>query len=108
MSKHSDVFAVDEGGIIKPAKIKPHKIILDTDKPIRAPFRPIALEIKRLMDLDIIEPSNSPYNSPAFILEKKGAKGENTKYRLISDLRLVNKHVIRSFQPLPRTTSNTS
>ena len=116
VSKHSDVFAVDEGGIIKPAKIKPHKIILDTDKPIRAPFRPIALalkphaekEIKRLMDLDIIEPSNSPYNSPAFILEKKGAKGENTKYRLISDLRLVNKHVIRSFQPLPDMDSLTS
>ena len=116
--KHREVFALDEGGIIKPAKIKPLKIELDTDKPIRAPFRPIALalrphaekEIKRLMDLDIIEnaKSNAPYHSPAFILAKKGAQGENTKYRLISDLRLINKHVIRSFQPLPDMDSITS
>ena len=116
VAKYREVFAINEGGIIKPAKIKPHKIILDTNKPIRAPFRPIALalrphaekEIKRLMDLDIIEASNSPYHSPAFLIAKKGAKGDNTKFRLISDLRLVNKHVIRSFQPLPDMDTTTS
>jgi transposase InsO family protein len=116
VTKHRDVFAVNESGIIKPAKIAPLKIRLDTDKPIRAPFRPIALalrphaekEIKRLMDLDILEHSNSPYHSPAFIIAKKGVNGENTKYRLISDLRLVNKHVIRSYQPLPDMDSTTS
>jgi hypothetical protein len=34
-----------------------------------------------------VEPSNSPWNSPIFVIEKK-AKG---KYRLIHDLRAINK-----------------
>ena len=83
---------MNENGILKPAKVKPLKIRLDTDKPIRAPFRPIALalrphaerEIKRLMDLDIIELSNSPYHSPAFIIAKKG---QRSNHKLPPDFR---------------------
>lgn len=115
VKKFIKCFAITENAI-KPAKIKPQKIYLDTQVPIRAPFRPIPMalrphaerEIQRLIDLDVIEYSNSPYHSPAFLVAKPNAKGANTKWRLISDFRLVNKHVIRSYQPLPDIESLTS
>ena len=87
-----------------------HTIHLDTKVPIRAKYRPLPLahkepaerEIKRLMDLKIIEPSNSPYHSPAFLIRRP--KG----WRLIVDYREINKHIIRSYQPLPSIESVTS
>ena len=113
--KHRDVFALTED-FLPAAKLAPHKIVLDTQVPIRAPFRPIPMKLRphaeklcnKLMSLGIIEPSNSPYHSPAFIQVKRHAKGGNAKYRLISDLRLVNSHVQRSYQPLPDIESLTT
>ena len=111
------MFALDEYEV-KPAKLPPLKIVLDTDKPIRSPLRPISLalrsqaeiEVKRLMDLDVIEHATeiTPYHSPAFLIAKPGAKGDNTRYRVISDFRLVNRHIQKSVQALPDIESVTS
>ena len=115
--KYRRVFALDKYEV-KPAKLPPLKIVLDTDKPIRAPLRPISLalrsqaeiEVKRLMDLDVIEHATeiTPYHSPAFLIAKPGAKGENARYRVISDFRLVNKHIQKSVHALPDIESVTS
>ena len=81
-----------------------HKIVLDTDKPIRDKYRNIPLayrkdaekEVQRLLDMKIIVPSSSPYHSPSFLVSKPdGSK------RIITDYRKLNEHVVRSFQPLP-------
>lgn len=109
ISKYKDLFYDDEMGL-PAANLPEHEIVLDTDKPIRTPYRqiPLALRpkaeelIKDLIDKDIIEPSNSPYHSPAFIIKR----GE--KYRLVTDYRNVNKHVIRNYQPLPSIETITS
>ena len=62
------------------------------------------------MDLDVIKHATeiSAYHSPAFLIAKPGAKGDNTKYRVISDFRLVNKHIQKSVQALPDIESVTS
>lgn len=58
--------------------------------------------VKKMMDLDIIEPSDSPYHSPAFLIKR------GSKYKIVVDYRNVNKHVIRNFQPLPTIDTMTS
>jgi hypothetical protein len=113
--KHRNVFALTED-YLKAANIAPHKIVLDTEIPIRAPYRPIPMKLrphaeklcKKLMSLGIIEPTTSAYHSPAFIQVKRNSKGGNAKYRLISDLRMINAHVQRSYQPLPDIESLTT
>ena len=79
------------------------EIILDTNVPIRDKYYNILLqlrphaekEIKRLLDLNIIEESTSNYHSPSFLMKK------GNDYRLLTDFRKLNKHVIRSWQPIP-------
>ena len=55
------------------------------------------------MDLDVIENATeiTPFHSPVFLIEKPGVKSDNTRYRVISDFRLVNKHIQKSVQALP-------
>ena len=80
------------------------EIILDTNVPIRDKYYNIPLqlrphaekEIKRLLDLNIIEVSISNYHSPSFLMKK------GNDNRLLTDFRKLNKHVIRSWQPIPR------
>ena len=111
ISKYQHVFYDKDKGL-PAADLPEHEIILDTTKPIRAPYRkiPLALKpeaeklVKELMDQDIIEPaSNSPYHSPAFIIKKR-----NSTYRLVTDYRKINDHVIRAYQPLPSIDEVTS
>ena len=84
--------------------IAEQEIILDTHIPIREKYYniPLALrpqaekEVKRLLDLNILQPSNSPYHSPSFIL-----KSPNGSIRLLTDFRKLNAHIVRSWQPIP-------
>ena len=72
-----DIFALDrsEIGI---CNLMEHKIKTKTDKPIVCKLRKITLhwlkevesEISNLLDDKIIEPSDSPYSSPAFIIRR--------------------------------------
>ena len=79
-------------------------IVLDTNIPIRAKYRniPLAhrqaaeLEVKQLLDLGVIQLSESPYHSPSFL-----AKKPDGSYRILTDFRMLNKHVIRSYQAIP-------
>ena len=85
--------------------IAEHEIILDTQVPIRDKYYnvPLALrkqaekEINRLMELKIIESSTSSYHSPSFLMKRPDGQG----YRILTDFRKINSHVMRSFQPIP-------
>ena len=58
----------------------------------------LALEIKRLLDMGIIEPSQSPYVSPVILIKKPSGS-----FRLCIDYRKVNAKTIGEQYPLPRT-----
>ncbi|MCP4458083.1 MAG: hypothetical protein GY816_08685, partial [Cytophagales bacterium] len=102
ISEFRDIFAENEDDIGKTDLLE-QEIILDNDVPIRTPYYNIPLKlrphaekaVKQLLDLDIIEPSTSNYHSPSFLMKK--ADGT---YRILTDFRAINKHIIRSYQPL--------
>ena len=81
-----------------------HDIILNDNTPVRGKYYnvPLALkakaesEVKRLMDLRIIEPSHSPYHSPSFCMIKKDGS-----IRILTDYRLLNKKILRTSAPVP-------
>lgn len=59
-------------------------------------------EMKRLLDLNIISHSKSPFNSPVWIVPKKGDEGEPQQYRIVIDYRRLNQVTIQDHYPLPR------
>ena len=104
ISKYHHIFHLGDEDTLPEANLPPHKILLDTNKPVRTPYRqiPLALrqEAEKLVDdmvrKGIAERSNSPYHSPAFLIKK------GDKHKLVIDYRKLNDHVIRNYQPLPR------
>ena len=55
------------------------------------------LEIQRLLELDIIEPSESEWSSPAFLVDKKGEIK-----RLVANCKALNSVIRKNSAPLPR------
>lgn len=58
-------------------------------------------QITKMLRDDIIEPSDSPYNSPIFLVPKKSRDGSK-KFRLVVDFRDLNTKVEQDRFPLPR------
>lgn len=91
-------------------KIKPYEIRL---KPGAEPFRTkvyrlspqfepfIKKEIEDLLKKKIIRPSTSPFNSPIWIVPKRGENGMST-YRMVVDFRKLNEITEFENYPLPR------
>ena len=102
ISEYRDIFAENDDDM-ECTDMLEQEIVLDTEEPIRAPYYNIPLKlrshaekaVKQLMDLNIIQPSTSNYHSPSFLMKKSDGS-----YRVLTDFRAVNKHVIRSYQPL--------
>lgn len=61
----------------------------------------IEKQVEKLIQNELIESSNSNYNSPIIIVPKKSTNGEK-KYRMCIDYRQVNKKLIADKFPLPR------
>lgn len=59
----------------------------------------IERQTKKLLENNLIEPSNSNYNSPIILVPKKG---NTSKWRMCIDFRSVNKKLIADKYPLPR------
>ena len=82
VTKFQGIFAVSDDDL-GCTDIAQHKIILNSDRPVRCKYRPIPLshrepaekEIQRLIDLKIIEPSSSTYHSPAFLKKRFQMEG---------------------------------
>ena len=81
-----------------------HKTNVMTDEPIRSKVYPVPVhlcdefnkEVHRLLQLNIIEPSQSPYCSPAVILRKP-----DNSYRLAQDFRALNAIAVFGAEPMP-------
>lgn len=57
-------------------------------------------EIKKMLDLGVIQPSNSPWSSPVLLVKKK-----NGEFRACFDGRRLNSVTVPDSYPLPRTDS---
>ncbi|XP_039308185.1 uncharacterized protein LOC120358336 [Solenopsis invicta] len=86
-----------------------HKITTTDDVPIHTKqyrFPPIHKDeinrqVNQLRSNDIIVPSNSPYNSPVWIVPKKSDSTGNKRWRMVIDYRRLNEKTIGDAYPLP-------
>ncbi|CAB0034770.1 unnamed protein product [Trichogramma brassicae] len=60
--------------------------------------------VQELIDNDIVEESESPYNSPLWIVPKKAGPDGVKKWHLVNDFRALNEKTIASAYPLPQIT----
>lgn len=58
--------------------------------------------IQELLENNIIEHSNSPWNSPLLVVDKKPGPDGHKKHRVVVDFRKLNAHTIGDAYPLPR------
>ena len=81
-----------------------HKIKLTTDDPFRSKVYPVPVhlrdefnkEVDRLLELQIIEPSDSPYCSPVVMIRKP-----DKSFRLAQDFRALNSITKFDAEPMP-------
>ena len=80
-----------------------HEIVLTSDKPVRLKPYPVPYslkkdikeEIDKMLKLDIIEPSNSPYASPVVLVKK-----QDGTYRFCCDFRKLNSVTVFDAEPI--------
>lgn len=58
-------------------------------------------QINKLLENNIIQPSNSPYNAPVWIVPKKSVGSEERKWRMVIDFRKLNEKTVGDAYPLP-------
>lgn len=89
-----------------------HKITTTDDQPVftrQYRFPPahkdeITKQIGELIDGKIIEPSDSPYSSPLWIVPKKADSQGRSRWRMVIDYRILNEKTIGDAYPLPNIT----
>lgn len=59
-------------------------------------------QINKMLYDDIIEPSESPYNFPIWVVPKKADLSGKVKWRIVIDYRKLNENTIEDKFPLPR------
>ena len=103
ISEFRGIFAEDQNDM-GCTDLAEQEIILKDQTPVRSKYYnvPLALkakaekEVKRLMDLKIIEPSTSTWHSPSFVMTKPDGS-----LRLLTDYRLLNAKILRTYAPVP-------
>lgn len=76
-------------------------IFKKNDRIPEAQKQEINSQIAELHRNEIIEPSNSPYNNPIFLVPKKSSQ-DSPKWRLVVDFRALNEKILQDRFPLPR------
>lgn len=87
-----------------------HTITLTQNKIINSKsYRPpeahkeeIEKQMKEMLDKRIIEPSDSPYNSPVWVVPKKLDASGKQKWRIVIDFRKLNELTDQDAYPLPQ------
>lgn len=111
INKYSDVFQIT-GDKLGYTNAVQHKIVTTDDQPIHTKqyrYPPthreeINKQVKTLLDNDIVSPSNSPYNSPLWVVPKKPDSLGNKRWRMVIDFRALNEKTIGDAYPLPNIT----
>lgn len=111
INEHNDLFRLP-GDNLGHTSVIAHRITTTDEQPIHTKqyrFPPIHKEeidkqIKELLDNDVIRPSESPYNSPLWIVPKKADSKGNKRWRMVIDYRALNEKTIGDAYPLPNIT----
>lgn len=108
-AKYADIFQLDDDPLTT-TNIYKHKIQLQDNvtptycKPYRLPYAQksqIDKEINKMLKNKIIEPTKSAWSAPLLIVPKKANVGEEKKWRIVIDFRLLNKKLKDDKFPLP-------
>ena len=105
---YMDVFNLDSETLPCTSLAK-HSITLKEDKIINVKsYRPpehhkieINKQMTEMLDKKIIEPSDSPYNSPVWVVPKKIDASGKQKWRIVIDFRKLNELTDQDAYPLP-------
>ena len=112
MENYSDVFSANPDDVGCCTELKQSIRLIDENKvsatpPYRMPHHllPIAHEyVKKLLRLDIIRPSTSPFSSPLMLVKKPGKPGEDRpieeQYRIVHDYRRLNANTVLDKYPM--------
>ena len=73
-------------------------------RPAEAHNKEILKQTSELLEGGLIEDSDSPYNSPVWIVPKKADSEGNRRWRMVVDFRQLNKKTIPDAYPLPNIT----
>ena len=104
LKENLDVFATKEQPFGRTDLVK-HRIVTETDVPIKQPVRrpPLHLrteakrEVEKMLENEVIEPSDSPWASPVVLVRKKDGS-----LRYCVDYRRLNSVTKKDSYPLPR------
>lgn len=108
IKEYSDIFHIEGNKLTFTSKIK-HNIRTTDEIPVytksyRYPYvhkNEVQTQIKKMLDQDIIRPSNSPWSSPIWIVPKKLDASGQRKWRIVVDYRKLNEKTIGDRYPLP-------
>jgi transposase InsO family protein len=110
-TRYSDIFYIDGENLTFTNKIKHH--IRTTDevpvytKSYRYPFvhrGEVREQIEKMLRQGIIQPSESAWSSPIWIVPKKADASGKTKWRLVVDFRKLNEKTHDDKYPIPNIT----
>jgi len=85
-------------------KIQTHNELPIHSKSYRYPYvhkQEVQKQIEQLLDQNIIQPSNSPYSAPIWIVPKKDDASGEKKWRLVIDYRGLNNVTVTDKYPIP-------
>lgn len=107
-SRYSDVFYIEGEGLTFTNKIK-HRIRTTDEVPVHAksyryPFihrQEVRDQIKKMLDQGIIQPSESAWSSPIWVVPKKIDASGKQKWRLVVDFRKLNEKTLDDKYPIP-------
>lgn len=110
-SNYADVFYLEGEPLSFTNKIK-HKIRTSDEIPVhtksyRYPYvhrQEVRDQISKMLDQNIIRPSESAWSSPIWIVPKKADASGKVKWRLVVDFRKVNEKTIDDKYPIPNIT----
>lgn len=111
VKEYSDIFHNEDKPLTFSNKVK-HEIKTHDEMPIytksyRYPFvhkQEVQTQIQKMLSQKIIQPSNSPWSSPIWIVPKKLDASGKQKWRVVVDYRKLNEKTINDKYPLPNIT----
>lgn len=110
-ANYADVFYLEGEPLTFTNKIK-HKIRTNDEVPVhtksyRYPYvhrQEVRDQINKMLDQNIIRPSDSAWSSPIWIVPKKTDASGKVKWRLVVDFRRVNEKTVDDKYPIPNIT----
>ena len=73
-------------------------------RPAEVHSKEISQQTETLLKDNFIEDSESPYNSPAWVVPEKPDADGNKRWRMVIDFRRINDKTVKDYYPLPNIT----